>query len=315
MELTKRSKVITFASSILICILLINSYISALSRAEAAQKAAENAYRIAAGAQLAADNAQRSATDAQNTIKKAQQAAINAERFAKQAMKRRDAGVTRFTNDTEAIDFACSVPIASRLSSGCWLRGARGRIAGPRSKACACPTLGWRGLMIEGSPTLYSSLVRNRPEVVAVNAMVCSEPRDLHWIETANAVGGAWELMTEAFRRSKHPSLTEETVKLLPTVPCVTLSSILSRFGVVHVDLFSLDVEGAEGSVLKTLDFNNFSASVIIVEVRSGSGGVRQSLEKAGYVDYGKVGPNRAFLHPRFEATLPTPLPLLPSTA
>ncbi len=173
--------------------------------------------------------------------------------------------------------------------------------------------LGWTGVMIEGSPNLYAKLVKNRPGVVAINAMVCSEAKELHWIDSSNvggsdAVGGAWELMPETFRKEKHGHLTPADIAKFPTVPCVSLSSALARFGVRHVDLFSLDVEGAEASVIKTLDFTKFTASVVVFEDRPGSSGVREQLLKAGYVDYGWVNPNHIFLHPRFKATLPPKL-------
>lgn len=168
--------------------------------------------------------------------------------------------------------------------------------------------LDWTGVMIEGSPTLYRKLVVNRPGVVALNAMVCAEARQLHWIDSvvarsgSTAVGGAWELMPERFRAKYHSKLTEADVAKLPTVPCVSLADALARFGVTHVDLFSLDVEGAEESVLKTIDFDRFSASVIVLEMRGDSRAYHMLLNK-GYVDYGWVNPNRILLHPRFNAT------------
>lgn len=170
-------------------------------------------------------------------------------------------------------------------------------------------SMDWSGLMIEGSPTLYGKLVRNRPGVVALNAMVCDEARELHWIDQAitgegsTAVGGAWELMPEAFRAKHHGKLSPAEVAKLPTVPCVSLADVLGRFGVRHVDLFSLDVEGAEASVLRTIDFDRFAASVIVLEMRGSDSEALTILKEKGYIDYGWVNPNRILLHPRFNAT------------
>ena len=49
-------------------------------------------------------------------------------------------------------------------------------------------------------------------------------------------------------------------------VPCVALGSILSTFGVSHIDFFSLDVEGAELEVLQTLDLSAVHVNVIVIE-------------------------------------------------
>lgn len=173
--------------------------------------------------------------------------------------------------------------------------------------------LDWSSIMIEGSPLLYEKLVTNRPGVVAINEMIYSEPQQLHWMDVAKsgrfstAVGGAWELMSERFKRIHYPDITAADVPKLPTVPCVSLTDALARFGVRHFDLFSLDVEGAEVSVLKTLDFSKFSASVILLEMRGTDVEAYNFLRKEGYIDFGYHGwtnPNRVLLHPRFRATM-----------
>jgi len=50
------------------------------------------------------------------------------------------------------------------------------------------------------------------------------------------------------------------------TLVCYPLQTILEAIGVTHVDLFSLYVEGAELSVLKTLDWNRITIDVIMLE-------------------------------------------------
>jgi FkbM family methyltransferase len=119
--------------------------------------------------------------------------------------------------------------------------------------------LGWSGLLIEGSPKKFDALKANRGERdICVNAMICSSEKPLHYIESddvKNAVGGAWELMTPHFKALKHGDMTEEKVSKLSTVPCVSMADILSNFGIRHVDIFSLDVEGAEAQVLETIDW------------------------------------------------------------
>lgn len=166
---------------------------------------------------------------------------------------------------------------------------------------------GWRGLMIEGSPKLAEKLFRNRPQAVTVNAMICGEERDLHWLDKG-AVGGAYELLPQRIIDKFYGDKLEEIVAGAPVVPCVKLGRLLQRFGVRHVDLFSLDVEGAELSVLKTIDFSAFTASVLMMEVQSTSYNKAPPvvyMRDQGYVDYGYIKNNYIFLHPRFAETLP----------
>lgn len=50
------------------------------------------------------------------------------------------------------------------------------------------------------------------------------------------------------------------------SVPAITLTELLIKHNVEKIDLFSLDVEGYEISVLNGLDFNLFSPEYILVE-------------------------------------------------
>ncbi len=49
-------------------------------------------------------------------------------------------------------------------------------------------------------------------------------------------------------------------------VACVPLREILAHYNVRDVDLFSLDVEGGELTVLQSIDFDCFSFNVAVVE-------------------------------------------------
>ena len=74
-------------------------------------------------------------------------------------------------------------------------------------------------------------------------------------------------------------------------VPCVPLQLILSHLGTFRFDVFSLDVEGYELEVLKTLDLSQTSAQLMIIEAKNRQCGgtcpkrdaVRTLLATAGY--------------------------------
>jgi hypothetical protein len=52
----------------------------------------------------------------------------------------------------------------------------------------------------------------------------------------------------------------------MPVIPCLPLASLLSRFGIFQIDFLSLDVEGAELAVLKSLNFNHVRIKVMCIE-------------------------------------------------
>ena len=71
-------------------------------------------------------------------------------------------------------------------------------------------------------------------------------------------------------------------------VPCASLGGLLGAAGVAHLDFFSLDVEGAELVVLKTIDWSRLSIHLVQVEQtrtsRKKNRAVRSLLRARGFV-------------------------------
>ncbi len=73
-------------------------------------------------------------------------------------------------------------------------------------------------------------------------------------------------------------------------VPCFPLESILLAINQTHVDYFSLDVEGYELPILKTIPFDRIQIDTLSVEYVRGPGGRRiakdeykKFMESKGY--------------------------------
>ena len=96
----------------------------------------------------------------------------------------------------------------------------------------------------------------------------------------------AQELMSPEFRRAWHGSAEALPAGARP-VSCLPLRALLHVFGITHIDLFSLDVEGAELEVLQTVDFSAVRINVIVVEQDGGDPekeeAVRQLLLANGF--------------------------------
>jgi hypothetical protein len=97
------------------------------------------------------------------------------------------------------------------------------------------------------------------------------------------------EFMSEEFKRTWWPDLlaTPEKIGSFPLVTCMPLSTILAVFHITHVNLWVLDVEGAELAVLKGVDFGRLSVDVLCIEVSREPGekeaDIDKLLVKAGY--------------------------------
>ena len=129
--------------------------------------------------------------------------------------------------------------------------------------------LGWRAVHIEPAPIAFGSLAFQRPEALNIHTALCNESRSVRFITAENsitAVGGILEFMTPAQRTKWFGDLTPEAVEALPVIPCQPLEPLLAMFHLQHIDLWILDVEGAEASVLSAVDLARLDIDVIVVE-------------------------------------------------
>ena len=122
---------------------------------------------------------------------------------------------------------------------------------------------GWRGLCIEPDPSNFRLLTQNRPSCVNVNALASDRVGKATYVQTTNQ---GFNGLQKFLDMSK---LQEAGVKVVSRlkVPTVPLSHLLARHEMWHVDLLSLDVEGAEMVVLRSIDFGNFTFGAMLIEV------------------------------------------------
>ena len=66
-------------------------------------------------------------------------------------------------------------------------------------------------------------------------------------------------------------------------VACQPLGHLLAAHNLTHIAFFSLDVEGAELEVLRTLDFSRVTVDVLVVEANARRDDVRRLLRGRGF--------------------------------
>ena len=187
-------------------------------------------------------------------------------------------------------------------------------------------TLGWRALLIEGNPDVYERIATHRPEAERVNALVGnpkhfppdgrapffsfyrpgnSEKRNtaLDWetglsgIPDPNSSTVALRSKADAQRTAVRYGVAFRQHRL----DVVPFSSLLSDMFFDKIDVLFLDVEGAELSVLQTLNFRKHPVRILVVERPSAA--VTRLLEARGYDDLRFTydsGGDRVFVNSRF---------------
>lgn len=122
--------------------------------------------------------------------------------------------------------------------------------------------LGWSGVLIESSPSLFERVRTRRPHAIKIRMAACQDPvGQIEFLGGGGPTDGAVGVMPPAFRGAFHG----------PTAPrynvsCAPLGTMLRYAGVTHIDFFSLDVENAELVALLTLDFS-VPIHVLVIEI------------------------------------------------
>ncbi len=126
-------------------------------------------------------------------------------------------------------------------------------------------TRGWKGLLVEADQGAFQELLKLHRNAYLLNACLSPSPQSTKLnFTTAGVLGGL-----ERFMESTHKKRIvqeQQQLKQPLTVQCFPLFSVLSALGVDHVDYFSLDVEGAELDILKTIPFDRITFDVMTVE-------------------------------------------------
>jgi FkbM family methyltransferase len=117
--------------------------------------------------------------------------------------------------------------------------------------------LDWRGILIEADPLHLPALRRNRPRARVHQACILDREAELEF--NANQMGGGG--LIDYYEESRKTNL--DIIRLKTR----RLQDLLDEDGVRHLDYLSLDVEGSELAVLRSIDFQRTDITLIGVEV------------------------------------------------
>jgi len=111
--------------------------------------------------------------------------------------------------------------------------------------------LHWSGILIEGHPESAKSLIRNnRPKSLKFAQAICDDDVGSIQMIGTGPIAGDDRQIPDVLRKLNDPSARSYRVH------CGPLGTLLGGIGVRKIDLFSLDVEGAELVLLKTFNWD-----------------------------------------------------------
>lgn len=161
---------------------------------------------------------------------------------------------------------------------------------------------GSTGLNIEPDPKLFAAFKKHRPKDTNLNIGISSGKSSTQsFYLISNPVLNTFsKVEAESYRDSYGYEITD-----IVEIPVMPLSTVISmHLGTRPVDLLSIDVEGLDFEILKTVNFREGPPAVICIETMSYSDtgeGVKntqiiQFLEKKGYLLYADTNLNSIFV-------------------
>lgn len=125
---------------------------------------------------------------------------------------------------------------------------------------------GWTGICVEPLPKMFKKLHNNR-KCVCINAAIDTEEGEVEFISNSGyteMLSGIKKYYPEKHhdRRIKEQSIMGGDTEIIK-VPTVRLDTLFKQHGIKRIDYLSIDVEGGEYAVIKSIDFDNVDIHVI----------------------------------------------------
>lgn len=166
----------------------------------------------------------------------------------------------------------------------------------------------WDGLLVEANPFMFTKMVNTqRACYMAHNCISNTAPSMEFYIAGGLTSAVGLESASHRNRVKRDTSTygktrTWEGAGARKVTSCVPLGSLLADIGTHHVNYFSLDVEGAELHILRSIDWTALTFDMIQVEVQENRADITGYLLSRGYKRTHQTGPDDYFVPIRRKA-------------
>lgn len=160
---------------------------------------------------------------------------------------------------------------------------------------------GWNGVCVEPMPEAFANVDKTR-QCIKVNACIAAQPGTVEFTVAtggqAAMFSGISDRMSDEHRQRIADTVaqTAGTVRTIK-VQAVTFADIMARAGRRDIDYLSIDTEGMELEILRTIDFNQFPTRCLTVEYNGKFREIRAMLKGYGFVLVEKLAADLLFVH------------------
>lgn len=147
--------------------------------------------------------------------------------------------------------------------------------------------LGWQGICFEPLPHLFKQL-RECRDCICINACVGPISGMVPFLHLNSCDEQLSGMCSTYDKRQLDIVMNDLSIYggncAVMLLPCVRLHDVLEQYGIAHVDYLSLDTEGSELEILKTIDFSKVSIDMMSVENNFNEPFIREFLETKGFI-------------------------------
>ena len=146
--------------------------------------------------------------------------------------------------------------------------------------------LDWTGICIEPQADRFAELIKNR-SCICIHGCVAEKEGTVQFRKidgAANMLSGIESKYDERHKQRIVNELRSTSGSYtLIEVPSFRLNTLLEKHKMYHIDFLSLDIEGGELELVKTIDFDRYYIRTMSVENNYNKPELRQFLESKGF--------------------------------
>jgi FkbM family methyltransferase len=163
--------------------------------------------------------------------------------------------------------------------------------------------LNWKGICIEPIDELFEKLVRNRG-CICLQCGVWSQTTTLQFYR-ANGYSEMLSGIVDSFNINHFKRLQTEIKEFGGSLEIVnvnvrSLNEILNEHNFFNIDFCSIDTEGSEFEILRTLNYERFKINMLLVENQYDEFKLRDFLNQKGYKFVKRLGSDDVFFREEF---------------
>lgn len=146
--------------------------------------------------------------------------------------------------------------------------------------------LGWTGIAIEPNPTVFERLSKAR-SCHLINCGIAEIKSELSFLRVSGygetLSGFASAMSGEHVQRIAQTIAAHGGTQTTLSIPCVPLQALLDEKEIRKIDFLSVDTEGGELAILRTIDWDRTLVEVISIEQNDGCAAIEQFLTDKGF--------------------------------